>query len=374
MPSSNSSAFDAEMMAIALRMAERGLGATAPNPSVGAVIVNDETGEVIARGTTARGGRPHAETEAIIAAGEKARGATIYVTLEPCSHYGRTAPCADAIIAAGLKRAVVAIEDPDPRVAGRGLDRLRHAGIEVVRGVGAPEARWITRGHIVRVTERRPLVTLKLALDGNGDIARGSGSAPIWVTGEQARLHGMLLRKEFDAILVGSATVRDDDPELTCRLPGLFDRSPVRIVLSRSLDLPLGAKLFRSARVVPVWLMTSSESDAGKRHAIAAGGTDIIDVGVVGGALWLPSIMEALVARGITRLLVEGGPAIWRGFADASFADEIVLYMAGHPSDHDAGQAAKRWVGDLGMSAVERRTMGPDTMWRFRRLAEKEGR
>ena len=374
MPSSNSSAFDAEMMAIALRMAERGLGATAPNPSVGAVIVNDETGEVIARGTTARGGRPHAETEAIIAAGEKARGATIYVTLEPCSHYGRTAPCADAIIAAGLKRAVVAIEDPDPRVAGRGLDRLRHAGIEVVRGVGAPEARWITRGHIVRVTERRPLVTLKLALDGNGDIARGSGSAPIWVTGEQARLHGMLLRKEFDAILVGSATVRDDDPELTCRLPGLFDRSPVRIVLSRSLDLPLGAKLFRSARVVPVWLMTSSESDAGKRNAIAAGGTDIIDVGVVGGTLWLPSIMEALVARGITRLLVEGGPAIWRGFADASFADEIVLYMAGHPSDHDAGQAAKRWVGDLGMSAVERRIMGPDTMWRFRRLAEKEGR
>ncbi|MBS0235665.1 MAG: bifunctional diaminohydroxyphosphoribosylaminopyrimidine deaminase/5-amino-6-(5-phosphoribosylamino)uracil reductase RibD [Proteobacteria bacterium] len=374
MSSSNSSAFDAEMMAIALRMAERGLGATAPNPSVGAVIVDEETSEVIARGTTARGGRPHAETEAIIAAGEKARGATIYVTLEPCSHYGRTAPCADAIVAAGLKRAVVAIEDPDPRVAGRGLDRLRHAGIEVVRGIGAPEARWITRGHIVRVTERRPLVTLKLALDGNGDIARGSGSAPIWVTDEPARFHGMLLRKEFDAILVGSATVRDDDPELTCRLPGLFDRSPVRIVLSRSLDLPLGAKLFRSARVVPVWLMTSSESDAGKRHAIVAGGTDIIDVGVVGSTLWLPSIMEALVARGITRLLVEGGPAIWRGFADASFADEIVLYMAGHLSDRDAEQAAARWVGDLGMAVVERRTIGPDTMWRFRRLAEKEGR
>jgi len=374
MPRSKVHAFDAEMMAIALRMAGRGLGATAPNPSVGAVIANEATGEVIARATTARGGRPHAETQAIALAGEKARGATIYVTLEPCSHYGRTPPCADAIVAAGLKRCVVAIEDPDPRVAGRGLDRLRQAGIEVTRGVGAAEARWITRGHIVRVTERRPFVSLKLALDSNGDIARGSGTAPVWVTGEPARLHGMLLRKEFDAILVGSATVRDDDPELTCRLPGLFDRSPVRVVLSRSLDLPLGAKLFKTARTVPVWLMTSAASDQVKKRTIAEGGTDVIDVSVVGGQLWLPSIMEALVARGITRLLVEGGPAIWRGFADASFADEIVLYMAGSPSDQDAGAVLNRWVGNLGMTAVERRAIGSDTMWRYRRLAEKEGR
>jgi diaminohydroxyphosphoribosylaminopyrimidine deaminase/5-amino-6-(5-phosphoribosylamino)uracil reductase len=374
MSRSKSHAFDAEMMAIALRMAERGLGATAPNPSVGAVIANEAIGEVIARATTARGGRPHAETQAIALAGEKARGATIYVTLEPCSHHGRTPPCADAIVSAGLKRCVVAIEDPDPRVAGRGLDRLRQAGIEVVRGVGAAEARWMTRGHIVRITERRPLVTLKLALDGNGDIARGSGTAPVWVTGEPARLHGMLLRKEFDAILVGSATVRDDNPELTCRLPGLLDRSPVRVVLSRSLDLPLDAKLFKSARTVPVWLMTSADSDAETKRTIAAGGTEVIDVGVVGTTLWVPSVMEALVARGITRLLVEGGPAIWRGFADASFADEIVLYMAGSPTDIDAGKAMRRWVGDLGMTAVERRTIGIDTMWRYRRLADKEGR
>ncbi|MFA5956046.1 bifunctional diaminohydroxyphosphoribosylaminopyrimidine deaminase/5-amino-6-(5-phosphoribosylamino)uracil reductase RibD [Hyphomicrobium sp.] len=374
MSSNKSHAFDAEMMAIALRMAERGLGATAPNPSVGAVIVDEATGEVVSRGTTARGGRPHAETQAIALAGDNARGKTIYVTLEPCSHYGRTPPCADAIVAAGLKRVVVAIEDPDPRVAGRGLNRLRQAGIEVVRGVGAAEARWITRGHIVRITERRPLVTLKLALDANGDIARGSGSAPIWVTGELARLHGMLLRKEFDAILVGSATVRDDDPELTCRLPGLLDRSPVRVVLSRSLDLSVGAKIFRSARTVPVWLMTSADSDAAKKSAIAEGGTEIVDVGVVGNALWLPSIMEALVARGITRLLVEGGPAIWRSFAGAALADEIMLYMAGSPSDSDADTAVTRWLGNLGMTAVERRTIGADTMWRYRRLANKEGR
>ena len=374
MSSNKSRAFDDEMMAIALRLAERGLGATAPNPSVGAVIVDQTTGEVIARATTARGGRPHAETIAIAAAGEQARGATIYVTLEPCSHYGQTGPCADAIIAAGLKRTVVAIEDPDPRVAGRGLTRLRQAGIEVVRGIGAADARWITRGHIVRITERRPLVTLKLAFDEKGDIARGSGSAPVWVTGERSRAHGMLLRSEFDAILVGSATVRDDDPELTCRLPGLFDRSPVRVVLSRSLDLPTGAKLFRSATKVPVWLMTSAESDVEKKRTIAEGGTEIIDVGVVGDTLWLPSIMEALVARGITRLLVEGGPAIWRAFADASLADEIVLYMAGKPSDLEAQNAVARWMDRLGMTAVERRTIGIDTMWRFRRLTDKEGR
>ena len=220
----------------------------------------------------------------------------------------------------------------------------------------------------------RPHRPLKLAFDEKGDIARGSGSAPVWVTGERSRAHGMLLRSEFDAILVGSATVRDDDPELTCRLPGLFDRSPVRVVLSRSLDLPTGAKLFRSATKVPVWLMTSAESDVEKKRTIAEGGTEIIDVGVVGDTLWLPSIMEALVARGITRLLVEGGPAIWRAFADASLADEIVLYMAGKPSDLEAQNAVARWIDRLGMTAVERRTIGTDTMWRFRRLTDKEGR
>ncbi|HET6390875.1 bifunctional diaminohydroxyphosphoribosylaminopyrimidine deaminase/5-amino-6-(5-phosphoribosylamino)uracil reductase RibD [Hyphomicrobium sp.] len=378
MSSSPGSAFDDEMMAVALRMAERGLGATWPNPSVGAVIANEETGELISRARTANGGRPHAETTAIAAAGEKARGATIYVTLEPCSHYGQTGPCAGAIVAAGLKRAVVAIEDPDPRVAGRGLDMLREAGIEVVRGVGAAEAKWITRGHVVRITERRPLVTLKLALDAKGDIARGSGSQPVWVTGEQSRAHAMVLRSAYDAILVGAATVKDDDPELTCRLPGLFDRSPVRIVLSRSLDLPVKAKLFESAQKVPVWLMTAAGADANKKAAIAAGGTEVIDAGVVGGSLWLPSIMEALVARGITRLLVEGGPAIWRAFAEASLADEIILYMAGTPTDVEAENAVTRWLGPQGLSVAERRIIGTDTMWRLHALrtgrADKEGR
>jgi diaminohydroxyphosphoribosylaminopyrimidine deaminase / 5-amino-6-(5-phosphoribosylamino)uracil reductase len=370
----SSSAFDADMMAIALRMADRGNGDTAPNPSVGAVIADEATGEVIARATTARGGRPHAETIAIAAAGDRVRGATIYVTLEPCSHQGRTGPCADAIISAGIKRAVVAIEDPDPRVSGRGLNRLRAAGIEVERGVGAAEARWLTRGHIVRITERRPFVTLKLALDSSGEIARGTGSAPVWVTGEISRAHGLLLRAQSDGILVGSATVRDDDPELTCRLPGLFDRSPVRVILSKSLDVPANAKLVRTAGDVPAWIFTEASADPARRSEIASHGAEIIDVTVLGDRLWLPSVMEALVARGITRLLVEGGPMIWQAFADAALVDEIILYMAGAPSDDEARKAVARRLGTLKLEIVERGTLGTDTMWRLRRVTAKEGR
>ena len=370
----SSSAFDADMMAIALRMADRGNGDTAPNPSVGAVIADATTGEIIARATTARGGRPHAETIAIAAAGDRARGTTIYVTLEPCSHQGRTGPCADAIIAAGINRAVVAIEDPDPRVSGRGLDRLRAAGIEVERGVGAAEARWLTRGHIVRITERRPFVTLKLALDNSGAIARGTGSAPVWVTGEISRAHGLLLRAQSDGILVGSATVRDDDPELTCRLPGLFDRSPVRVILSKSLDVPANAKLVRTAGDVPVWIFTEASADPARRSEIASHGAEIIDVTVLGDRLWLPSVMEALVARGITRLLVEGGPMIWQAFADAALVDEIILYMAGAPSDDEARKAVARLLGTLKFEIVERGTLGTDTIWRLRRVTAKEGR
>ena len=218
-------------MAIAARLAERGLGSTAPNPAVGAVVVEPSTGIVLGRGWTQPGGRPHAEPEALARAGARAAGATLYVTLEPCSHFGKTPPCVDTIIAAGVKRVVCGIEDPDPRVAGRGIARLRDAGIEVVRGVLRERCHSITLGHILRVTERRPFVQLKMAVDAEGNVPRGGGGQPTWVTGALSRARGHLLRARADAILIGHGTLIDDNPELTCRLPGLAARSPVRVVL-----------------------------------------------------------------------------------------------------------------------------------------------
>lgn len=359
-------AFDAQMMGIALLMAERGNGVCAPNPSVGAVIADHTTGELLARATTAPGGRPHAEPRAIAMAGERVRGASIYVTLEPCSHHGVTGPCADAIVAAGLKRAVVAIEDPDPRVAGRGLDRLRAAGIEVVRGVGAAAARWITRGHIIRVTERRPFLTLKLAVDAQGEVAAGTGSAPRWVTGPLARAHGALLRAEHDAIIVGSGTVRADNPQLTCRLPGLEARSPTRVVLSRSLDIPLETTLVRTANQVPVIAVGGLHVAGDRWAALEASGVSVAQVTEVQGRLWIPAVMEELVARGITRALVEGGPSLWRAFTATRLVDQVVLFMAGSPSEAEARSALFRQLGWLDFRLADTRRIGPDTMWCFR--------
>jgi diaminohydroxyphosphoribosylaminopyrimidine deaminase / 5-amino-6-(5-phosphoribosylamino)uracil reductase len=368
--------FDAHMMAIALRLAERGLGATAPNPSVGAVIADEATGEVIARGVTARGGRPHAETEALGRAGERARGATLYVTLEPCSHHGATPPCADAIVAAGIGRVVCAIEDPDPRVAGRGLAQLRAAGIAVERGLMAREAHWMAAGHILRVTERRPLVQIKLALDANGDAPRGGGGNPAWATGVEARAQGHLLRARVDAILVGRQTVLDDDPLLTCRLPGLEDRSPIRVVIARNLDRLAQSRLARSAHEHPLWIVCG---ERGQASALEAAGARILRVQEIGGGLWLPAAMEALVANGITRLLVEGGARTWRAFSQAGLIDEAVLFQARAagmpPPDPERALAAlSRYVATENLEQAEHRTVGGDDMLLFRRHWHSIGR
>jgi diaminohydroxyphosphoribosylaminopyrimidine deaminase/5-amino-6-(5-phosphoribosylamino)uracil reductase len=376
MNSAERSGFDMQMMRIALRLAARGLGRTAPNPAVGAVIADEQTGEVIARGWTAPGGRPHAETEAIKVAGERARGATIYVTLEPCSHYGVTPPCADAIVAAGLKRAVCAIEDPDPRVAGRGLNRLRQAGIAVERGVLAEAAHWITAGHILRVTERRPLVTVKMALDRTGAVPRGDRGAPTWVTGEAARAAGQLMRARADAILVGRRTVLDDDPLLTCRLPGLAGRSPVRVVLARNLAGLEKSRLAHSAREHPVWIVCPEGADA---TALAAAGAHILPMRLVNGELWLPAVMEALVSRGITRLLVEGGPSTWSAFSRAGLIDEVAAYVArgvdgAEIPPADAIAALNRHISTVGFQIYDQRTMGGDDMLALRRHWHRGGR
>ena len=357
-------------MRLALDRAREGLGRTAPNPSVGAVVYDGTRGEIVASAVTAPGGRPHAEPLAIAAAGTRARGATIYVTLEPCSHFGKTPPCADAIVEAGIARAVIAITDPDPRVAGRGIARLEAAGIAVTRGVLADEAAWVTRGHILRVTERRPFVQLKLALGSGGNVARGGGGTPTWVTGPEARAAGHRLRAEADAILVGRATVIDDDPELTCRLPGLEDRSPIRVVLARGLDVPLGSGLVRTARAVPVWIVGAAGADPERRAALTAAGCEIMTVPEVGGRLWLPAVTEALAARGITRLLVEGGPHVWASFARAGLVDEVVAFTAGAEGGEPAlWHALDRWVGPVAdaLALEGRRPAGNDTVWTLRR-------
>lgn len=368
--------FDGQMMQLALAAARRALGTTAPNPTVGAVIADEKTRTVISVAATDVGGRPHAEPIAIAEAGARARGATMYVTLEPCSHVGKTPPCAGAVIDAGLSRVVIAQEDPDPRVSGRGTTRLREAGIKVDRGLMGVEADWLTRGHILRVSERRPFVQLKLAVTHELTIARGSNGRPVWVTGESARARGHLLRARSDAILVGGRTVADDNPELTCRLPGLTHRSPVRVVLAGNELPPLTSRLALTAREVPVWIMATRrliEARAGEVGALADEGCRIIEVSEVGGRPWLPSVAEALVAEGTTRLLVEGGPRTWRAFAEAGLADEVILFRAPPRAAEgsspalppDAGQLAALLPG-LSLDLVDVRDVGNDAMLTYR--------
>ena len=331
--------FDRHMMTIALSMARRGLGTTAPNPSVGAVLADERTGEVIARGVTQPGGRPHAEPEALRRAGDAARGATLYVTLEPCAHHGKTPPCADAIVAAGVARVVVGAEDPDPRTRGRGLARLRAAGIRVEAGLMADEARWVTRGHALRVTDGRPFVTVKMALDATGEVPRGGGGRALMVTGAEARAQGHRLRAESDAILIGALTARDDDPELTCRLEGLEARSPVRIVLDRALRLPPASKLAASARQTPLLVAAAGDADANLRATLAGLGVGFLAVEMHDGLIALPELLEDLAARGIMTLIVEGGAETAGNFLAEGLVDRIALF-AGHEAIGSGGIAA----------------------------------
>jgi diaminohydroxyphosphoribosylaminopyrimidine deaminase/5-amino-6-(5-phosphoribosylamino)uracil reductase len=383
MASTTRSVFDTHMMAIALRLAQRGLGQTAPNPSVGSVIADEATRTIIARGWTAQGGRPHAEVEALKRAGQGARGACLYVTLEPCSHHGATPPCADAVIDAGIARVVCAIEDPDPRVAGRGLARLRQAGIAVERGLMANEAHWMAAGHILRVTERRPLVQAKLALAPDGSVPRGAKGQPAWVTSKQSRALGHLLRARADAILVGRKTVVDDDPQLNCRLPGLEDRSPIRIVLASQLAGLSESQLVKTACSQPVWIFCGEDRDVRSVAMLERAGARIFPAAEVAGELWLPGIMETLVAEGVTRLLVEGGPLTWGAFSRAGLIDEVVAFQAQGPTgrsppDPVALQVVGKYIATDGLELCDHRALSGDDMMVFRRpwrsLARGSGR
>jgi diaminohydroxyphosphoribosylaminopyrimidine deaminase/5-amino-6-(5-phosphoribosylamino)uracil reductase len=319
-----SKAADRRFMQLALTLGRRGQGRTWPNPAVGAVVVRD--GVIVGRGWTQPGGRPHAEPVALAQAGEAARGATLYVTLEPCSHVGKSPPCADAVIAAGIARVVSAMEDPNPEVAGQGHAKLRAAGIAVDIGLGAAEAAHDHAGHIRRIRDKRPHVILKLAVSADDRIG-AAGRKPLAISGEAAKARVHLLRAQCDAILVGIGTVLSDDPLLTCRLPGMEARSPVRVVLDRSLRIPGASRLVHSARETPLWVMTSDVAEAPAAMKLGAAGAQVIRVAITASppGLDLSAVLHALADKGITRLLVEGGARVASSFVAAGFADEVWL-------------------------------------------------
>ena len=304
----------------ALLLAQDRLGSVWPNPAVGCVLT--KSGLIVGEGATATGGRPHAEQIALDMAGDQAKGATAYVSLEPCAHHGKTPPCAEALIGAGVARVVVAVEDPDPRVNGKGIEALRAAGISVDVGLMANEARVVNKGFFIAKKAGRPFVCLKTATSLDGCIATATGESK-WITGEDARQHVHAVRASMDAVLVGVGTVLADDPQLTCRIEGLEDASPVRIVLDRQLRTPLDAKLVSSAKDVPTWIIT--EEKGAKIKAFDDAGVKIIHVDY---AMDMKKLLGLIAAEGITRLMVEGGAKVMTSFLISGYVDELLWYRA----------------------------------------------
>lgn len=361
-------AADTRFMALALSLGRRGQGNTWPNPAVGCVIV--QAGRVVGRGWTLAGGRPHAEAQALAQAGPAARGATAYVTLEPCAHHGQTPPCAEALISAGVARVVVAADDPDPRVSGRGLDMLRGAGVAVHTGVLADDAARDLAGFFSRVQQGRPELLLKLATSFDGRIATAGGQSQ-WITGPEARRAVHALRARHDAVMVGAGTVRADDPMLTVRDMGARHQ-PVRIAVSRRLDLPLMSKLALSARDVPLWLLHGPDADASRIAAWQGVGARLICCRLRDNALDMTAVMQALGAAGLTRVFCEGGGALAASLLQANVVDRLAGFTAGLALGAD-GRAG---IGALGIAALgdaprfaleEVRSIGGDAMHLWRR-------
>jgi len=312
-------------MRAALHLARRGLGNTAPNPAVGCILVKDDI--VVGRGWTQPGGRPHGEAMALDQAGDAARGATAYVTLEPCAHHGQTPPCAEALVNAGVSRVVVAITDPDARVGGKGLRILNDAGIDVVENVLRDQAWRANLGFFKRITQNRPSFTLKLATSQDGRIPpRGAVGDDKWITSPQARDRGHLLRAQHDAVLFGIGTVLDDDPTYTCRLKGMESQSPVRVLLDSRLALPDDAKLLSSLNDAPLWIVTSENADP-----VRCADLDKLGVIVIKAPDVRPDpnwVAHELAERGVNRVLIESGPAIVSSFLKADLVDEIDWFRA----------------------------------------------
>lgn len=320
------SELDLRFMAAAERLACRGLGRVWPNPSVAALIVQPgkNGGTIVGRGVTSRPGMAHAEVNALAQAGDRARGATCYVTLEPCSHYGRTPPCSIALIEAGVKRVVVGMADPNPRVSGRGINMLREAGVEVDVGLRERAMKALYKGFTLRQLNNRPQVFFKLAVSKDGFIGR-SGEGQVKISGplSMRKVHGF--RAMCDAILVGSGTALADDPLLTCRLPGLFERSPVRVIVDRCARLPLESQLVRTCVDVPVWLVCGNDADQDRIDPLAAAGVNIIRVPAEETGIKPSVILSALATRGITRVMVEGGARLATSFLKADLVDDLCV-------------------------------------------------
>lgn len=344
-------ALDRRLMAAALRLGRRNLGRTGANPAVGALIVKPDIGgpRVLGRGWTALGGRPHAEVLALAEAGEDARGATAYVTLEPCSHTGQTPPCANALIEAGVARVVTAMTDPDPRVSGKGLAMLKSAGIEVTNGVLEAEAALAHGGHIARITKGRPWVTLKLAISADGMIGRGDQER-MMVTGRPAFERVQAMRAEYDTILVGLGTVIVDDPRLTVRRPPLPDPQPVRVVVDSQARIALDTNLVKTARDVPFWLMVGEDADAARVAALEEAGVVVKRVGSGSGGVDLNAVFARLAEDGRSRVLVEGGAKIAAGLVSLDLADEVIFFRA----PVIVGPEGVRALAGQALSAIER--------------------
>jgi diaminohydroxyphosphoribosylaminopyrimidine deaminase/5-amino-6-(5-phosphoribosylamino)uracil reductase len=367
---------DRRYLAAAIRLGLSAQGLTFPNPSVGAILVKD--GKVVARGRTAPGGRPHAETVALDSAGMNTKGATLYVSLEPCAHHGRTPPCTDAIIAAGVKRVVAGMRDPDPRVSGRGIADLRQAGLEVVADAAAGTARVAHIGHIRRMESRRPHVVLKLAISADGFIGR-SGAGQVAVTGEIARRHAQALRARFDAIVIGRGTAEADDPQLTCRLPGLEDRSPIRIVIAGQDGIEPDLALFSPDSAAPTWVIATtcrpdgfhSQANPDRIRWLRVPGND--------GQADLSAALQALSEAGLTRIMVEGGSRLAGSLLADDLIDEAMLFRSslvigegGIAAFAGQGLAASKPLtsieSDAAFDPVDRRWFGEDRMTRYLRM------
>jgi len=337
---------DVRWMRLALSLGARGAGRVWPNPAVGCVIVRH--GRVLGRGWTAPGGRPHAEPQALEQAGDAAVGATAYVSLEPCAHWGRTPPCADALVRASVARVVIGLSDPDPRVDGGGIDRLRAGGVAVTGPVLEAEARRAHRGFLSRILKGRPTLTLKLASSFDGRIATATGQSQ-WITGPQARraVHAMRLR--HDAVMVGAGTARADDPMLTVRGLGAVPQ-PLRVVLSRHLDLPRDSALARSARAVPLWILCGAGADPDLRAAWEGVGARCLTVETgPGGQLDPKAALDTLGREGLTSVFCEGGGALAASLLAADLVDDLVGFTAGMV----IGAEGQPGLGAMGLADLE---------------------